>query len=326
MKSVSTLLETGYNPQWYVKPWRRFARHTQKRMDRFERRVLRTASRQQAKVTRWQKSQYYLTTAISDVYRASRLNEDIVGALLITSFCIGFMAVSSAANILYFMSEAIMSVTGMVGLAVVPVLMLAMAGIALLVVWSVAAMTAAIMQSLIQSLNRKLYRSLRESLGYGFHNGLRMITAWMTTLAITFVPVGLLGLLYATSYLFQPLPSTVITETLPYAIIAALVWLMYCGMNYSLVPVVSLFEQQLSLKETIARSHALPLRRGRLFLLGLHFALVGVLAVLLGLAWLINLVLPLGLLEVMLLSSFGVLLGYYAVLTVFYRKRRLSRG
>jgi hypothetical protein len=326
VRSVNTILETGYNPQWYVKPWRRFVRRTQAKVDRTECRLLRAAVRAQVRATRWQKSQYYLATAARDVYRASRLNEDIVVALLITAFCIGYISVSSAANILYFMSEAIMNVTGMAGLAIVPVLMLAMAGTGLLVVWSVTAMVAACMQALMQSMTRKLYRSLRENLAFGFRNGLRMIGAWLTTLSIAFVPVGALGMLYAAGFLFQPLPFETLIATLPYAIIAMLTWLLYCSMHYALVPVVALFEPHLSTKQAIARSHALPLKRGRLFLLALHFALVGVLAALFGLAWLINLVLPIGLLEFMLLSSFGVLLGYYGVLTVFYRKRRLARS
>ena len=326
MKSVSTLLETGYNPQWYVKPWRRFLRRTERKLDILERRTLRFAARQQAALRRWRLSQYYVSNAAYDAYRAARLNEDIVGGILIAGLLIGYVAVSSTANVLYFLSEAIMNVTGVAGLAIIPVLMLMMVGFGFLIVWLVAAITASLMQALIQGLNRKLYRSLRESLVYGYRHGLRLITAWVVSLLLTFVPIGLLAMLYAATFLFQPIELRVIVDSIPYAIIGGLIWLLYCAMHYALIPVVAVFEHGRTMGQVIARSHSVPLRRGRLFLLGLHFALVGVIALLYGLAWLINLVFPIGVLGTMLLGGFGLLLGYYAILTVFYRKRRLARA
>jgi len=326
IKNVSTILQTGYNPNWYVKPWRRLNRRIEQRLDSMERQTIRYAIRQKAALVRWRKSQYYLTTAARDVYRAFRLNEDIVAGLLIACAFVGYVAVSSAANVLYFLSEAIMNVTGMAGLAIIPILLLMMSGLGLLVVWSVAAMTAAAMHAVVQSLNRKIYRSLRETLVFGYRNGLRMITTWLLVLAIAFSPVALVCMLYGAAYLFRPIELATITSTIPYAVIAVLTWLMYCTMHYSLLPVIVVLEPTLSVKQMIARSHELPLKRGRMFLLGLHFALVGVLALLYGAAWLLNLIVPIGILDTTLLLGFGVLLGYYSILTAFYRRRRLSRA
>jgi hypothetical protein len=108
---------------------------------------------------------------------------------------------------------------------------------------------------------------------------------------------------------------------LPKAVIAALTWIIFVLMQYSLVPYVALFEPELPLSRILRRSRHLVSRRGHLFLLFGYLLFVAAL----GGAYKVTELAGPGQGLAFAVLALGISLVANGTLVMLYRKRKLAR-
>jgi hypothetical protein len=208
----------------------------------------------------------------------------------------------------------------MLVLSVITLAVLA-SSLAWLAAFSMNSMSVAIMHG----LTGKKIRSLRATMRQGLRFTTRTALAWMLVAGVIFMPpaaalmLGIAFLKFGVTDLLDSLTAA------PYVVIAGVAWVLYCLMNYSLVPYVALFEPHLSFSRAFKRSQQLVTRRGRLFLLSLYMALLALLAGITGMSFVLENQFNL---DQSLTINFGAALAFMAtnaIMVVFYRKRRLAR-
>lgn len=286
----------------------------------------RRIKRYQRATVKYLRSQYYLSSALSDVQRAFRFNEDIaLGGLLIVGG-LSFAAISIFANALYYfvMAASILSVTS--GINIAATVGVAIAVISVLSIWLGAFVQNIWMHALYEGSTRKQHKSLRMTVKRSLRHATRTAVAWWCLLLAAVAPGAILNMVLLAIIKLFHLKLAVV---LPYMLAlggAALVWAVWVLVNYSLLPQVALFGRQASWKDAVLQAQQLVNRKGRVFILSNYAACVVGLGMAYLIAWGIQfathtaLMLSFALLSVVPLSIMN------ASLTMLYRKRRLARS
>lgn len=273
---------------------------------------------------RWWHRQYQFNDAARDVRIAYRRNEDIMLGLLILGYFLIYVAVSNGADILYYFSQAVLMTTVVFGWAIAPLLLLVLAGVFMGLLWMLMVVMSAVQGSVMESLVRKRYRSLRIALKRSVKGSGRMVVAWLLLAALVCVPLGLATMLVMSAMMFGFITPDQFAQYGQYGVIVALLWPIYCAMHYALIPTIAHFQPRSSWKSVIAQSHELVRRKGRVFLLLLHMAILTGFCAVYGIAWAVNAIVPVGVLGVTVFGCFALTLVYQAVLTLLYYRRRRS--
>lgn len=269
--------------------------------------------------------QYYISDAYYDMRYAALHNEDIFLGSLLVSLVLGYAFAATALNLLLQTYIAATEIAAFTGVSIIILYSLVSTFYAVAAALLVVFITNMSSLSLFHGASRKYYRSLRSTIHQSLTVTGRVTGAWITFLALLFVPIGLaaLGLLI---WVYQTRP--IVPDLLPWLVLATVIvssWLITIAINYTLAPYVALFEPEVPLSQTFGRSRQLVRRRGRMFLLGMHIALILSLVTAYVASMVIAHVTPIASGIIMALTVPVLLLGFNGTLVAFYRKRRLAR-
>lgn len=269
--------------------------------------------------------QYYLTDAFGDSRRAFAQNEDIaLAALIIISF-LSFSAVSTFANAVYILilaGSVISDVTG-INLAVLVIIALGISGVA--IAWISAFLQNLLSVALMEGATRKRNRSLRQSLRKALRYASRTAAAWIALLGAAFIPAAVI---LPVTFLILHFAHIKIAAGLPYLLGAGflgLAWAVWVLANFSLLPYTHLFDTPKSWRDAATRSQRLVQNKGRLFVLGGHLVFLAALAALYCVALGIQKLTHFNSSIMFLMLNTITMTVANAILTMFYRKRKLAR-
>lgn len=302
-----------------------------KRKPSFSRRSLQRAFTARVRKTRsqfltWQRRQYFLTDAHTDVRRALHLNEDIALGVLITAFVLGYAFAVVAAQTMFTFFESTFALSDVSGVNFMIVLGIAAGILGTTLFWLSAFIANSLSIALMHGLTRKQNRSLRSTLRQGLRYASRTTVTWGLVLGSVAAPLAIAG---ALSLLIMLAGNFLTTDGKVFA--AGLISLMglilggYNLLRYGLASQVAVFEPQLPFADVLRASHQLMAKVGRPFIAALLISYGLVLSIAYALCSLISHFLHLSAaisFSIVVLSS---LLYLNSLLTVLYRKRRLSR-
>lgn len=316
-------LQTPYRPARQRRLLKRKLTQAQRRTKRFILARLRRARTVTRAVIR---RQYFLTTAYTDLKTSVRLNEDIALGSLITIGTIGFSAAVLLSELAFIFYRTAYELSELTGISMFVFAAIATSVLAVLAGWIMAFMLNSVSISIMEGATRKVHRSLRATLRRSLAQASRIASAWLLVLLAIAAPLGLAAGVALLWLSVNPISLDNFMVFAQAAIITSLAWVILMLINYSLVPIVALFEPKLDLGQTFGRSRSLVNRRGRLFILALHGAFVLTVGALYLLA--AGLERVLGIPSVLLLSIgiFAAIVVNHSLLTTLYRKRRLARS
>lgn len=304
------------------RPNRRFFKrklsHARKQTHKlFRAQIRRARSRSLAAI----RSQYYLTDAFDDLRIAARRNEDIFITAIILILVLGFSYVATAANFLILFFKTAYDLADLSGVNMG--LLMAVAGVvaAVLFGWLAAFLLNLMSVAIMDGATRKVRRSVRTTVRTSLRHAGRVASAWLLFGCIIGVPLALGA---AGSYLYMhahAISMDALLGDLPKAVIAALTWIIFVLMQYSLVPYVALFEPELPLSRILRRSRQLVSRRGHLFLLFGYLLFVAAL----GGAYKVTELAGPGQGLAFAVLALGISLVANGTLVMLYRKRKLAR-
>lgn len=287
--------------------------------------LIRSLKRNKRRTLAMLRRQYYITNALAETNRAGRRNEDIVLASLIIIAVVSFSATSILANVVYLFVMAGSVLSTISGLNLALLLIVACSVVGILFGWAAAWVQNLLTISLMEGATRKQKRSLRLTISKGLRFASSTATAWCMVLMGAFGPafVALIGIL-AIIYFAHASWST----SLPYLFGMTAIcfgWIIWVFANYTLLPYVRLFEKTLSWRAAIMRSRELVQYKGRLFILSGYVAFGGSLALAYGISIIVQRLTTISSTLFFLLLSTTAVSAANAVLTMFYRKRKLAR-
>jgi hypothetical protein len=321
-KAMITQLQTDYLP-------RPNGRSLKRRTTLFKTQVRKTYRANSRKITRsairWQAHQYFLTRAFADVRKAVRANEDIFIGIIIISITLGYAYAAATSELLYVFFDTAYSVAEVFDISMLALSVITLAVLGTSLAWVAAFSLTSLSTAMMHGLNGKKNRSLRSTMRHGLRYTTRTTFAWFLVASIIATPILLAGALWMSLLKFGSADIMTALTVTPYLAIAAITWIVYCLMQYSLVPYIAIFEPQLSFSQVFMRSHALVQRKGRIFLLTLHMTLLATIAGIIGLSYILESQFRI---DQSLTINFGSTLAFIAMnamMVVFYRKRRLAR-
>jgi hypothetical protein len=317
-----TQLQTGYLP-------RPNGRSFKRRVTLAKSQIRKTYRSTTRKVTRnaviWYAQQYFLTRAYADVRKGVRANEDIFIGLIIVSVALGYAYAAVTSELLYVFFEAAYAVAEALDISMLTLSMITLAVLGTSLAWIAAFSLTSLSTAVMHGLTGKKNRSLRATMRHGLRYTTRTTFAWFLVATIIATPLVLAGALGMSLLKFGSADILTALTVAPYLVIAGVTWIVYCLMQYILVPYIAIFEPQLSFSQVFARSHELVRRKGRIFLLTLHMLLLAVLAGIIGASYFLESQFRI---DQSLTINFGATLAFMAMnamMVVFYRKRRLAR-
>jgi hypothetical protein len=270
--------------------------------------------------------QYYVNDALVDARRAVVRNEDIVLASSIIIAVISFCTTSILAKAVYLFVMAGSVLSTISGFNLALLLLIACGVMGVLLGWIAAWMLNLLSISLMEGATRKQKRSLRLTIRKALRHASTTATAWGMLFVAAFGPafMGLVGTLAVTYFVHASWSSS-----LPYVLgmgALCIVWIAWVLSQYTLLPYVRLFEPTHSWGAAAALSRRLVRRKGRVFILSGYLAFGGTLAIAYGTATLIQKLTGTNSTILFLLLSTVAVSVANAVLTMFYRKRKLARA
>jgi hypothetical protein len=273
----------------------------------------------------WYRQQYFLPTAYKDLKMGVRQNEDIFIAVVFAAAVLSYASGAIAAEMFITFFLTAFTASEISGINILLFASIAGATLLAIVAWVAAFFTNSMSLAIIQGANRCTIRSLRSTLRQGLRIASRTATSWlMITIAIA-LPIAAASLVMLAHLLLFADSFYDILAVAPYAIIIASTGVLLTLLHYSLVPIVALFETDLTWKQVFTRSRQLVDRRGKMFVLAAYGLLATVLSIAYGLYKLFfNLT---GLDFILLLCLIVIVAAAYfnCIMTVLYRKRRLAR-
>jgi hypothetical protein len=296
-----------------------------KTISQSQRRIKRTVKRSRNHLVAAIRRQYYLTNALSDAKKAYLLNEDIsLASLIITGF-LSFSVISVLANAIYTFALAASVISAILGINLVILMMMAFSTVGVLLFWTSALLQNMVSISLIEGATRKQKRSLKLTMSKSLSRASKTSAAWILLLSAAAVPAGMITL---STIIVTHMLGLSLSASLPYIIAAAvtaLLWIIWVLANFSLMPYVVLFEKPANWQAAFSQSYFMVRRKGRLFLASGIFSLLALFALLYGLSALFQKVFNLDSTIIFLVLSIAGINVANAILTMFYRKRRLAR-
>lgn len=303
------------------RPARDFKKILLKKQRSVKRSLLRTQRHAIATIRR----QYYLTNAVADSYRAFRLNEDIALASLLVIGVISFSTISILGNALYTIMITAVTLSFTYNANIALMVLSSVVVIAVVVGWLLAMLQNMLSISLMDGLNRKRDRSLLKTLRRSLGLATQTAGAWLLLLLAAFIPVG--------AVLLAAMGILSVGDTSPADVMPALVglgamslvWVLWVIANYALLPYALLFNKTDSIGNTLELSRQLVDTKGRGFILAGLVMFIAVMAGLYALAEGLEKLTQVNSSLTMMLLGAGAITGANAIMTVFYRKRRMAR-
>jgi hypothetical protein len=277
-------------------------------------------------LVRWQRSQYYLATAVRDVRKHAARNEDIVLGSMIIALIVIFAFANTIARVVLQSFLTMSYLNDETGLSVVLLVLLFGGVLTTLGAWLAAWMSNMLSIAVMDGANRKRNKSLRSTMRGALRLASRTATSWFLLLAVVTGPmmaVGLLSLLYVTIFFEHTL--TYMLSAVSFAGCFSVLWALYAFTTFGLMPQVALFDRDSTLIGAFARSRSLVLSRGRPFLLALYLAFAGFIATAYGVAMALRNVFGSASDVVLYGGVLVAVLGINLILTTLYRKRKLAR-
>jgi hypothetical protein len=277
-------------------------------------------------LVRWQRSQYYLATAVRDVRKHAARNEDIVLGSMIIALIVIFAFANTIARVVLQSFLTMSYLNDETGLSVVLLVLLFGGVLTTLGAWLAAWMSNMLSIAVMDGANRKRNKSLRSTMRGALRLASRTATSWFLLLAVVTGPmmaVGLLSLLYVTIFFEHTL--TYMLSAVSFAGCFSVLWALYAFTTFGLMPQVALFDRDSTLIGAFVRSRSLVLSRGRPFLLALYLAFAGFIATAYGVAMALRNVFGSASDVVLYGGVLVAVLGINLILTTLYRKRKLAR-
>lgn len=317
-----TQLQAYYQPLLKKRSLRRellvFRKNTQKTITSYIRKA-------RSKTLRTVRSQYYVTTAFTDARAAASRNEDIVITMTILAMVLSYSTAAISIDLLVTAFSAVFAFSEVTKIDSSIFIMMTFGSLAVIAGWLAALVLNMQSIALMDGANRKRLNTVRSTVRKSLKLTSRVAFSWVI-LSLIICGIPMAAAFVASMYLSQT--SVTMLEMLgyvPYAVTAGIAWAIVMLMEYSLVPYIMLFEPHLSVQQTLQRSNELIKNKGRIFILFAHILLGLSLAGAFGLALKVEALLGVhrG------LHFFGyalvILLLFNAVMTLFYRKRKLAR-
>ncbi|MBA2279517.1 hypothetical protein H0V99_03725 [Candidatus Saccharibacteria bacterium] len=273
----------------------------------------------------WYRRQYFLATANGDLKQSIRRNEDIFIAVTVIAAILGYVYVMIATEMTYAFFMTAYFISEASGANMFLISLIAASSLTAAFAWVLAFILNSMSVAIMQGANSKRIRSVRATLYDGLHNIGRTTVSWLMLLSMIAVPVLAIAVIGLIHFLAFKTTQEETLKLLPYYIIAAVAISFYVLVNYGLMPLVALFERNLSYKQVIKRTRQLLSSKGKLFLTAVY----GILSVVLTAEFLLSRAIQhsVGIHKVLSFGIMAVITIVYAngVLTMFYRKRRQAR-
>ncbi len=277
------------------------------------------------KTIRAVRSQYYVSTALADAKIAARRNEDIVITMTILAIVICYSAAAISLDLLITAFSAVFALSEVTKIDPSTLIILTFGSVAVIAGWLAAMVMNMQSIALLDGANRKRINTVRSTVRKSLKYTSRVTYSWLL-IGLIIIGIPALGAIAAAMYLSQTTISMLgMLEFAPFAITAGIAWVVIMLMEYGLVPYIMLFEPHLSFRQTLSRSNELIKNKGRIFLLcadillgislaGAYFTATKAEALL-------------GIHRGLHFFGYGLalVLIYNAVMTLFYRKRKLAR-
>lgn len=273
---------------------------------------------------RYFRSQYYPTTAWSDLRLATLRNEDIVVNALILLFAIGFASTVTVFDFTLLFLNTAYDISALTGVSM-SLLVLVVGGVlASLVGWTSAFLMNMMSLAVIDGANRKVKVTIRSTSRKALSMASAVTTAWFVLLVRTALPSSL-AVISAVAYLKLYYPEITLPLVPASIFVASLMtWSLVNFIRFSLAPYIVLFEQA-PIPVAFRRSSELLKHRGKIFLGTVYLSLMAALGIMYGIAMFIdNLI---GYNQYLIFAAFAVfgIVVTNGVLVMLYRKRKLAR-
>lgn len=276
-------------------------------------------------VTMTARRQYFLTVALRDLRTASKRNEDIVIAGMAGVFILAYGIAITTMEFLILSFGATFNFADSTGIDSILLTLTAGGVLLALAVLLVASLMNYMSIAVMDGVNRKVHRSIRSTMRRSLSNASRTASAWCLLGA---VHVARLLAVMALAYVY--IKWGLDAFALPMEVLAAVgtgavLWLIMGLIQYSLIPYVALFEPQLLLSQTFARSRRLVKKQGWPFLITTGSVLAIFLTALYKISEPITQTLGLGINLLFYAGALTALIYANGAMVMLYAKRKRAR-
>lgn len=287
--------------------------------------VKKASKRMSSKTALYFRSQYYVSSATSDLKKATVHNEDIVITSSIISIILMFCYIKMAGEMLFLFLLTAYEFAEATNFNMIVLFIVVISVFAVIAGWLAAFIMNTLAISIMEGATRKQYKSIRSTLRKSLKYTSRVTCAWLAYLAVIGLPQVAIAIMTFIFITIGPNPLEALTSVMPLIAVASITSAVLLIMNYGLVPYVALFENSIPLSRTFQRSRQLVKTKGRIFILGIY----GILTTALITAYFVSKIIE-NLIYIPNVFTFFVLasaIAFYShCLTVMlYRKRKLAR-
>lgn len=319
---ILTALQTHYSPRFGSRALKRKIKITKSQIQKQTKAIIRKAK---SKMNAAIKSQYFISHAYTDLQVYIRRNEDIFISTILIALALGFALAVTATEFMLLFFQTAFDISDTTGINLGLMILQAASIMFLLGGWVITFLMNMNSIAIMEGSTLKKYKSIRRTIRIGLHRATRVMNAWLMVVAAIVCPLivaAIVSIIYMQANEFTMLRML---ETLPGLIIGAITWTIFILMQYSMVPYVALFESNIKLKRTFARSHELVSNRGRIFILMGYMAMISALALSYLLSLLIENLVLLNKMITFSILAFVLMLFANSIMVALYRKRRLAR-
>ena len=257
---IQTLLDTLDRP-WQT---RQAGRKPEPVFKRIRKNVKIAVRRTRRTVSTFDRRQYYLADAISDLRSAASRNEDIVILSVATVLAVVYAVLDTAATYMYAVLQAAYELATLTGMNMLLLMVLVAGILATLCGWIAAFLLNVCSVAVMDGSNRKRHRTIRSTFRTALGRSGRVTAAWFLLLLAICLPLLLSAA--TTAIIMRNANTSVAAATgyLPYATAFVIAWLLFVLTRYALAPKIALQEPSLGMFGAFSRSRQLLRRKGRL--------------------------------------------------------------
>lgn len=317
-----TQLQAYYQPWLKKRSLRRellvLRKNTQKTLVSYVRKT-------KSKALRTARSQYYIATAYNDARAAAARNEDIVITMTILAIVLSYGTAAVSIDLLVTAFSAVFAFSEVTNIDSSIFIIMTFGSLGIIAGWLAALVLNMQSIALMDGANRKQLSTIRSTVRKSLRLTSRVAISWIILSLILF-GIPLAGAFVASLYLSQTsITMLEMLKYMPYAVTAGIAWATVMLMEYGLVPYIMLFEPHLTIRQTLRRSNELIRNKGRIFILFANISLGVLLACAYGIALKVEALLGVHRGLHFFGYALALLLLFNAVMTMFYRKRKLAR-
>lgn len=319
---ILTQLETLEFPHLPGRQLLRRLAHARKQARRIIKSQIRQAGRKSKAIIQ---RQYFITQAYGDAQKAIRHNEDIYLASVMAVFGVCFSAAMVAFELFMLFLQTAYDLSALTGISMPALTVIALSVLTILGGWVASFLLNTLSLTIMDGANRKVHRSVRGTFRAALRQASHVAGAWIMLGAVVLGPLAYAMFAIGMYASLHGISLEDVLRLLPYGVTAALSWVIFMLMQYSLVPWVALFEPGTRLRDTFARSRKLLSRRGHLFVLFGHMIITTALIGFYELAGIINSVLGIGKEPLFATGAIALAILANGMIVSLYRKRKLAR-